>query len=314
MDHAYAIIEKIFFVVLLIAAGIFAKKMKWVSDEGEKDLSRLSVDFIWPAMIFSSIVTTLTARDILSNLALPVLAAVMHLTGFLIGSAVCRLAGYAGEQKKMFLFHATMNNFLGMALPLTLFFLPEKGAALLAVANLGSIIVMWTLCVAILAGNTGIRAAVKNICSPAMFAIVAGVACVLLDAGALIPRLVVDVLTTIGGPTLFIGLFIAGTQICRLGSRALRFNGWNVLTGLLRIVLIPGVLFGLGFFLRDFLSREALIIFLVSSITPANVTSVILAMKFGSSAELAAEGVVFTHVFGIASMVGFIMLIERFFL
>jgi predicted permease len=314
MEHAYAIVEKIFFVVLLIASGILAKRMKLVSDEGEKDLSLLSVDFIWPAMIFSSIVTTLTAEDILSNLVLPVLSAVVHLTGFLIGFAVCRLAGYTGERKKMFLFHATLNNFLGMALPLTLFFFPEKGAALLAVANLGSIIVMWTLCVAILAGNIGFRATLRNICSPAMLAIVAGVACVLAKAGGLIPRLAIDVLATIGGPTLFIGLFIAGTQIYKLGGRALRFNGWNILTALLRNIVIPGLLFGLGFLLKGSISREALVIFMIASITPANVNSVTMAMKFGSAANLAAEGVVITHVFGIFTMMGFIMLIERFFL
>jgi predicted permease len=314
MDHIYAIVEKIFFVVLLIASGIFAKKMKWVSDEGEKDLSVLSVDFIWPTMIFSSIVTTLTAEDILSNLVLPVLSVLVHLTGFLIGAIVCRFAGYTGEHKKMFLFHATMNNFLGMALPLTLFFFPQKGAALLAVANLGSIIIMWTLCVAILAGNIGARATIKNICSPAMLAIVAGVTCVLSGAAGFIPRLVIDVLATIGGPTLFIGLFIAGAQIYKLGGKALRFNSWNILIGLLRTIIIPAILFAFALILRNFLGREALIIFTVSAITPANVNSVTLAMKFGSAANLAAEGVIFTHIFGIATMIAFIMLIEHFFL
>ena len=314
MDQIYGIIERILFVVLLISSGILAKKMKLVSDAGEKDLSILSVDFIWPAMIFSSIVTTLSAQDILSNLLLPFLSAGVHLVGFLVGIVICGFAGYSGDSKRMFLFHTTMNNFLGMALPLTLFFLPEKGAALLAVANLGSIIILWTLGVAVLAGNRGLRATLRSIFSPAMMAIIAGVACVFTGAGRLIPGFIMDCITTLGGPTLFIGLFVAGTQIYKLGRKALRFNGWSLLVGFSRTILIPGILFACAFLLRANVSRETLTIFLILSITPANVNSVTLAMKFNASAGLAAEGVVVTHVFGLVTMTVFFSLIGTFFL
>jgi predicted permease len=314
VEHFFAILEKILFIILLIGTGVFAKKMKWVSDEGEKDLSRLSVDFVWPAMIFSSIVTTLSAEDILSNLLLPVLTAFIHLTGFAVGLATCRLAGYCGSEKKMLLFHATMNNFLAMSFPFALFFFPEKGAALLAVANLGSIVILWTVGVIIIAGNRGFAATARNIFSPGMLSIVAGAACVLSGAGRFIPDFIMDVLSTLGGPTLFLGLFVAGTQIYKLGPCALKFNGWNILVGFLRTILIPAILFGCGLLLRGHVSRESLIIFMIVSITPANVNSVTLALKFGGAANLAAEGVLFTHIFGAGTMIGFIMLIEKFFL
>ena len=314
MEHFYAIAQKILFIILLIGTGVFAKKMRWISDAGEKDLSRVSVNFIFPAMLFSSIITTLSVEDVLSNLLLPALSLLIHFTGFVVGYVICRLAGYTGDRRKIFLLHATLNNFFAMALPFALFFFPGKGAALLAVANLGSTIVMWTAGVMLLVGNVSPRETVRNVFSPAMLAIVAGIFCVLSGFSRFIPRLVIDVIVTLGEPTLFLGLFIAGTQIYKLGRKALRFNGWNILVGLSRNILIPAILFAFAFLLRNAISKESLVIFMIVSITPANVTTISLALKFDAPAELAAEGVVFTHALGIVTMIGFIMLIEKFLL
>ena len=314
MNSTFGIVERIFFVFLLMGSGVLAKKLKLVSDTGEKDLSLLFVDFIWPAMIFSSIVTTLSTEDILSNLVLPLLSVVIHITGFLVGLVICRLAGYSGDDKKIFLSHATMNNFLGMALPLVLLFIPGKGAALLAVANLGSIIIMWTLVVTIMAGNRGFLATLKNVFSPAMIAVIAGVVCVFSGAGRYIPGFIMDGISAVGVSTMFIGLFIAGLRIYALGRRALKLNRWNILLGLSRNVLIPCILFAFAFLLRGKVSRETLIIFLIVSIMPANINAITLAVKYDSSPNLAAEGVLFTHCMGLATMIVFIKLIEQVFL
>lgn len=314
MSHIYAIVEKIFFVMLIMGSGVLAKKLRLISNEGEKDISVLMIDLVYPAFIFSSIVTTLSAGDIFSNILLPVLSFFIHLTGYGLGILICRAAGYSGERGKIFVLHATMNNFLAMALPFALFFFPGRGAALLAVANLGSIFALWTLGVFAVAGNQGAVATIKNIFSPGLIVTIAAIACVLLGLAERIPGLFTDALTVIGGPTMFLGLLIAGTRIYELGRRALKFDGWNILVGITRNILVPCILFGLALLLRNFLSRETLVIFMVVGLTPASANSITLALKFNVAPNLAAEGVVFTHVFGIVTMFVFIMLIEQFFL
>jgi predicted permease len=313
MEYLASIIEKVLYVILLMSTGILAKKLKWLSSEGEKDLSRLMIDFVWPALIFSSIVTTLSAEDIRLNFLLPLLACLIHLTGYGIGFIACRLAGYSGGERRMFLLHAAMNNFFVMALPFAEFFFPQRGAALLAVANLGSIVLLWTLGVFTLAGNPGLKATVRNIFSPGMVATIAAVFCVLTGVNRYIPRFVSDALVTAGQPTMFLGLVIAGTQIYRLGRNALKFNSWNILVGLIRNILTPGILFLLALLFKGYVDKEALVIFLVVSITPASVNSVTLALKYNSLPDLAAEGVIFTHIFAVATMPVFVILIEKFF-
>jgi hypothetical protein len=312
MNYLLSIAEKIVFVILLIGSGVLAKKMKLISEEGERDMSRLMVDFIWPSLIFSSVTRTLSAADILTNLWLPFLAVFTHAFGFGIGLIVCRLAGYTGDRRKIFLFHAAMNNFFVMALPFAQFFFPEKGAALLAVANLGSIIMLWSLGAIAVAGRLSLKETVKNVISPGMIATVAAVFFVLTGLNRFIPPLLSDAMTIVGQPTLLFGLLIAGTQIYKLGRNALKFDGWNIWVGLVRNILVPGILFGLALMLRGRISREALIVFMCVNITPAGVNSVTLAMKYKTAPHLAAEGVVFTHLLAVGTMMGYVVLIERF--
>lgn len=315
MEYLYSILEKILYVILLMSTGILAKRAGWLSDRGERELNTMMVDFIWPCMIFSSIVTTLDRDDIIANQALPLLAVVLHLSGFAVGLLICKIAGYRGEAKNIFLFHASMNNFLVMALPFAEYFLPERGVALLAVANLGSILVLWTLGVSLVAGKTDWTTMLRNVCfSPGLIATGAAILCVLCGVNRLIPSLVTDVMAKAGEPTLFFGLLIAGTQIHKLGFKALRFDGWNILVGLTRNIVVPALMLLLMLPLRGHISGEGLVIIGLVSITPASINSVMLAMKYGASSKLTAEGVIFTHLLAIFTMVGYVYLIEALYM
>ncbi|MFQ3621811.1 MAG: AEC family transporter, partial [Spirochaetales bacterium] len=283
-----------------------------VTEQGEKDLSRIMVDLVWPALIFSSITRTLKPEDILDNLSLPFLSMVIHLLGWGIGIGAARIAGYEGDQKKIFLFQATMNNFLLMALPFAEFFYPGKGTALLAVANLGSILALWTLGVSTIAGPLSKRELVGNILSPGMLATLVSILLVLARLNESIPPLVAEVTAVLGQPTLFMGLFVAGARIYELGFKALKLDSYNLLCGTIRIVIVPALCFILALLLKGLVSTETLVIFMLVSITPASVNSVTMAFKYEVDPKHAAEGVVFTHVFGLGTMTLFVLLVVHY--
>ncbi|HOV38246.1 MAG TPA: AEC family transporter, partial [Spirochaetales bacterium] len=104
-------------------------------------------------------------------------------------------------------------------------------------------------------------------------------------------------------------LFVAGTRIYELGFRALRLDGWNILCGSIRLLLVPALMLLLSLVLRPFLSEETLAIFMLVSMTPGSVNSVTMAFKYNVDPQHAAEGVVFTHVFGLLTMTVFVLLI-----
>jgi predicted permease len=93
-----------------------------------------------------------------------------------------------------------------------------------------------------------------------------------------------------------------------LGFRALKLDRWNLLCGSIRILVVPLVVFLLSLALRGILPSETLVIFTLVGMTPASVNSVTMAFKYDVDPKHAAEGVVFTHVFGLATMTVFVLL------
>lgn len=310
MNYLYSIVDKVFYILLLMALGIIIRKLRMLSEQGEKEISNLMMDIFWPALIFHSIVATLNANDIIENIWLPLTSILIHVVGYGVGLIFCRLSGYQGDRRKIFLFHASLNNFFLMALPMAQLFFPAKGVALLAVANLGSILTLWTLGTYTIVGNIGLKKTLRNVCSPGLIATVGGVLFVFAGINRYIPALVLDFLAVAGQPTMIIGMMVAGGKICQLGFQALRFDAWNLQVGLIRNILVPALMLGAALLLKGTFSHEVLIMFMLVAVTPSSVNSVTMTIKYGSSPRLAAEGVIFTHLLAIITMPVFIALTD----
>jgi len=314
MENILLILGKIIFIVLLLSSGFLAKKFRFLSDRGEEDLSKIFMNIFWPSLIAFSIMAKLNAGDIINNISLPILGVLTAFTGFIIGSLFIKISKYKEDQKKVFLYHSTFNNFSFMVLPLAVAFMPQKGAGLLFVHNLGLVILITSLGVVILSGNTDVSEMLKNLLSPALIATVLSIIVVLTGYNKLIPKNIFDFMEVLGSPTIPIAMMIAGARIYKLGFKALNFNFWNISLGLIRLIFVPAILFGFSFILKFFFhaSNEVLIIFMLVNIMPVSINSVSMALSYKSSPELAAEGVVFTHLFSIITVTIFIILIQAF--
>jgi malate permease and related proteins len=314
MENITLILSKIIFIISLFAAGFVVKKFGLLSDKGEEDFSKIFMNIFWPALIIYSITAKLNSSDIINNISLPVLGLITGLIGFGVGLIFIKMKKYKGDEKKIFLFHTTFNNFSFMVLPFAIAFLPEKGAGLLFIHNLSFILLILTLGIVILSGSSDLKEVLKNLLSPALLATIFSIIIVLLDLNKYIPKTAFDVLETLGNPTITIAMMIAGARIYSLGLKALKFNFWNVSLGFLRLILIPGILFGIGFLLKYLfhISNEVMIIFMLVNFMPVSINSVGMALNYKSSPDLAAEGVVFTHLFSIITVTAYIILMQTF--
>lgn len=321
MQNLWFIFEKILYLFFLVLAGILAKKIRLISDRGEKDLSKLLVDLFWPSLIFVSITEKLTSQDILSNIMLPLFGILTCLTGLGVGLLSVKIFKFRDNRKRIFLYDSMINNFIYLVLPFAIFMIPGKGAGFLFIHNLGMILMVWTLGVYILKGGStvssgGRSTALKNLLSMGLISTVLAILVVLAGANKYIPSLAFSILNTIGGATLPVAMIIAGVNIYRLGRNALKFDVWNVSLGIVRLVVIPVVLLVFSLFLKNYcnFSRDFLLIFNLVNIMPVSINSVVLSIRFKSSPQLAAEGVVFTHLFCLLTLPVYLVLIQRWIL
>jgi predicted permease len=283
-----------------------------VSDRGEEDFGNLVNNLFWPMMIFQSICTRLTPADISGNLLLPLLSVYTVFVGFTVGLILVRALRLDGDERKIFLFQSCFNNFSGMALPLVLAFLPEKGAGMLFISNLGFIVMMWSLGIILLKGQVKLREILVHLASPGLLMTLASILLVVSGLNRQVPALVYETAGTLGAPTVAVSMMLVGTRIYRLGRHALVFNRWNISLGLLRLVAVPALIVASGVLLRRFghLDNDSLFIFLLVGMMPASLSSVSLAMAYKSSPDLAAQSIVFSHVFSLATITLFLVPVQ----
>jgi malate permease and related proteins len=314
MESAFIIFQKILYIILLFAAGFIAKRFRLLSDKGEEDMSRIFVDIFWPSLIFFSITSKMTQSDIIANATLPFYGILTGLTGYVLALFVARMHKFQGDRKRIYIYHLMINNFSFMVFPLAVYFLPEKGAGMLFIHNLGFTILLLSLGVIVMSGKYDFKSIFNSLLSPALIATVLSIVIVLLGINRYIPKLVFDVFETLGMPTVALALLVAGARIYALGLKVLRFDTWNISLGIFRLIVIPGILFAVSMFMKVYLnvSHDILVIFMLVNIMPVSINSVSLAMKYNSSADIAAEGVVFTHLFSIVTVMLYILIMQKY--
>jgi len=308
------VVQRIGFILILMAVGALAGKLRIITDKVQKSLSALILDICWPCLILSSFIKDLTRTDVLSNWLLPVLALVMVLTGFLLALLVTKIKHYTGDAKKIFLYHGAVNNFVFMVLPFVEILVPGKGPGLLFIHNLGIILAIWTLGVLIFKPGLKSVEIAKNLLSPGLIATVGGILLVVSGLSTLIPGFIKESLAALGAPAMTVSLMVIGAQIFGMGKDAIRFDAWNRWVVIIRLLLVPAVLFIVALVLKAFtpVSRDVLMIFMLVNLMPVSLNSVSMAYRFGSDPDLAARGVVLTHLFSVVTITLFLPVIEYF--
>ncbi|WP_319478495.1 AEC family transporter [Marispirochaeta aestuarii] len=310
------ILEKLAVLFLLIGTGGLVRKAGLISEEGESVVSTLLVDLFWPALIFTSITMNLSRDDILRNISLPLFAAVTILAGGGLGLIAVKLMKYRGVRRNSFLFQSMMNNFVFLVLPFAVLFLPERGAGLLFVHNLGTILLLWTLCVPVLQGESRDRekelfkSLLKN---PGIISTLAAIILVLTGLNTRLPAAISITMDYLGAPTMAIAMLVAGSRIAGTGLKAVRLDAWNLLIALIRLVLVPLILLGLSLIVWNagLAGPETLLIFMLVNIVPVGVFSVSLANKYRASPELMAQSVALTHVIGAGTMLVWLLVLQK---
>ncbi|WP_319560212.1 AEC family transporter [Marispirochaeta sp.] len=223
---------------------------------------------------------------------------------------------YRGVRRSSFLFQSMMNNFVFLVLPFAVLFLPERGAGLLFVHNLGIILLLWTLCVPVLQGENRdkekdlLMELVKN---PGIIATISAIILVLTGINTRLPAAITITMDYLGAPTMAIAMLVAGSRIAGTGLKAVRIDPWNMLIALIRLVLVPLILLGLSLLVWEagWAGSETLMIFMLVNIVPVGVFSVSLANKYKASPELMAQSVAFTHVIGAGTMLAWLLILQK---
>lgn len=301
-------------VFLMIGLGWLARRLQVIDVAATNRLSRLLVYFIYPALVFSSMVQSFSLDSLARKWILPVGALAIMATGFVFGLVWLKLVGgFNSREGRAFHFQATINNYSFLAMPLALFYWGEEGLAGVVFSTLGSELAMWTLGVYAIGKSRLSWQVFRQLLSPPMVAIVCALLVILLRDAAGLAFLAssvsaieaetgaaalwaawLDGLSMFGLATIPLAMVVAGSRIADLKQRhLLRYRQLRVVA--VRLLVVPGL--AMIWIFRLPIDADIAGLLSLIAVMPSAVSSVVISELYDGDVEFAAASVLLTHLF-----------------
>jgi predicted permease len=298
-DVVFPIILSIAEIFGLLAVGAAGRHFRYVDERDIDRWSRLVLDFLYPAFIFSSITAGFRNGFGGGQWILPLIGLGISVGGVLLGFALrYGLRTNDRDTVRTFLYFCAVNNY-GF-LPIVIVQNLWGGKVMLAnlfFLTLGSTVATWTIGVGVL-GGTDTKQMVRNLLSPNLLATLAALFVSWLGWSGHIPRIVSHILASAGAASVPMMLVLAGASLFK--PSAWRVSWQVVYITLVRLLLLPACAVAVLRLLP--LSSDAYAIAVIIALMPLAVSSVIYTRIFGGEPGFAASASLVTTLASIVTV------------
>jgi len=303
---------EIIYVFLLILVGVLSKKLNIISNEGSKSLSSILTNIAWPALLFSAMLKRSNWNLIRENLLLILIGALIAIIGYIIGILGLKIGRISKLRKSAFLYVCMINNYSFLPLPIVLILFGEKGVVLLALCNLGTILIQWSLGIYIVTAHKLGISSLKKIVNMPLIAIVSGM--ILSGFHLQCPKLGLDlglvlmrILNALGETTVPIAMLIAGFALADINYVKVFKDKDVILINILRLVVIPiCILILISLLSMPIISRK---IASIIAVMPVATAASVVIKQYGGDEKFTASAIYSTTVLSIITIPAFLAII-----
>lgn len=307
------IFAKIFSVFSISLIGYIANRIRWLPDESTRYLSLLLINIASPCLVVYSMsrqeLSPETVSSVVQTAGLMLLALV---TASVIAFFIVKIMKVPVEDRSVYQVTLVLTNCGFMGFPLSLAVFGEKGLFLTIIANAVFTLYVYSAGVLMLISGGGekltLKTAVKSMISTPVVSSVVGL--LIFALGIRLPDLLADFLNTVGGITIPLSMIIIGIQLAESRVREVLNNKHLYETLVIKLVILPAILFGIFMWLP--VSSFVLCIVIFSMAMPSAAVIPVLAAIHGSNAKLAAQAVFVTTMFSLISIPVFAVLLNHY--
>jgi len=275
--------------------GYAANKMKWLPIESTKYLSMLLINIASPCLVLYSMgqqeLTEDTLQSVVQTAGFMLLALI---TATVLSIFIVRIMKVPALDRGVYRALLVLTNCGFMGYPLSLAVFGEKGLFLMIIAN--AIFMLYTFSVGVVILVSGkdekltIKATLKSMMSIPVVATIVGL--LIFAFGIQLPHLLENFLDTVGGITIPLSMIIIGIQLAESKAAEVLKNRHIFETLILKLVVLPMLLF----FLFIWLPIDPLVfcIIIFAMAMPSAAIIPVLAEIHGANAKLAAQTVFIT--------------------
>lgn len=329
MPDFIAVLLKIASMFLVMALGWIARRRGYVTDETSRSLSRLLVDMVFPALVFTQMLRTVNPAVLREGWFLPILGFLLIAVASLVGLLMiplCRQKAKIGTV----LFLIAIPNWLYLPLPIIEGLYGDAGVRDVLLYNVGCQVALWTLGIWALQGVRFDGQSMKNLLlNPGLIATTAGIILAfvcpparhleILPAGhhsvpMLASSAVIQALVMLGSLTIPLSLLVTGIQLGSLNLLIVHRPS-REFTGILvfRLLIAPAVTITLiwlagqiGLTLAEAPRMTAYMI----ACMPVAISCSILTERFGGDTFLSARAIFYSTLWSIVTVPAFYYIIR----
>jgi malate permease and related proteins len=281
-------------VFVLIGIGTGLRQVGWLTEEADASLLKLVVNFLYPALIFETVLGNSRAMSAQNLLLAPAVGFVTMAVGIGIALWVGRLAGLStGHGLRTFAFGVGLYNYGYIPIPVLERIFGADSLGVLLVHNVGCEAAIWTVGILVLSGLS-LREGWRKLLNPPVVSLAAAVALNLLGWAEAIPEVVTRVVHLCGACAIPLGLLLIGATLREYMGRPSQLVSLRVspLAIFLRLGLLPLTILGLGAVLPC--PDELKHVMIVQAAMPAGVLPIVIAKHYGGQPHVAVQVVIGT--------------------
>ncbi|MCL2718406.1 MAG: AEC family transporter [Lachnospiraceae bacterium] len=305
-------IQAVLTMLTLISLGILAAKLGFVGEETEVKLSKLTLNFSVPCLLFVSCLKYIS-RELVSELGFILLIPVLIiLIGYLLAIGVGKLFRIPRENFGLFCVMFSMSNAIFIGLPICLMIFGEEALPLVAAYFPFNALLFWTIGAVGIAADAGKKEklglnAVKKILTPPLLGAFFGAVFALI--GISLPVFLTDAMSYMGSLTTPVACILVGCTVKKMGKDMFKISKEGNLTLIGRFIVSPAIALGLCLFFQ----APALVtnVFTLEAAMPVMSQSMLLSRSYGANHRLAAQMIAVTAVITMFYVPGLIFLLSR---
>lgn len=283
MENAEIILNQTLIMLILIIVGIICKKTKIITDDGNKELSKLVLTVVNPIVILMAYQTDYKpqlVKNLLIAFGLSILSYII-----LIIAAYLLIPQKDGRETQIERFSAIYSNCGFMGIPLVNALFGSEGifylTAFLTVFNL----VVWTHGIILISGERNLKNIVKVFYSPVIISIVLGI--IMFFAQIRLPDIITDSLNFISNLNTPLAMIVSGVTIADTKILKLLKKPGIYYVSFLKLILLPLILIA-AFSLFN-VNEQVRITVLVAASAPAAAMCTLQCIRYEKNSLYASE-------------------------
>lgn len=287
MSEFSTVLNAVIPVFAIMAAGLFIRRLNWLTEEADQSLFRVVVNLLMPCLILDTAAGN-PAFNSAQNLILAPLVGFLT-TGLSVAVVWfgCRWMKFSGPPaRRTFALTTGLQNYAYIPLPLTLLLFDDRATGVLFLHNVGVEACLWSVLLLLLTGGHA-RGGWKHVFNAPLFSILLALGLNFTGAMPHLPTALVKTVHLLGQCAFPLALILVGATIADHLGELRSGEGWLMMVPalLLRMAVLPFGLLLLAKYLPA--SVELKRVLVIEAAMPAAVVPIVMARHYGGDPAIA---------------------------